>query len=78
MHVEVGMKQRRQEQGSEGIRWRMKLWVTGKEVVVLGCLWHLISFHLSNNFRYVNSHFTYEDSEGTQTSEVLWLKVPRL
>lgn len=39
MHEKVGIKQRRQEeQGSEGIRWRIKLWVSQKEAILLGCL----------------------------------------
>lgn len=44
IHVKVDITQSRQEeQGSEGIRWKIKLWIKGKEVMFLGSLWETLS-----------------------------------
>ena len=43
IHVKVDIRQRRQEQGSEGMRWRIKLWIKGKEAMILGSLWEILS-----------------------------------
>lgn len=80
IHVKVDIRQRRQEQGSEGMRWRIKLWITGKEAMILGSLWEILSPLTRSQQLQVssNSHFTYEETEEIQTSEVLWLKTPSL
>lgn len=44
IHVKVDITQSRQEeQGSEGIRWKIKLWIKGKEAMFLASFWETLS-----------------------------------